>query len=698
MAITNIISGEYLHIDEVDITVGRSGEDVSIAFSLDPFAGGTFGTKPIWDVPTINANLNRTGFDWYTNNGTVLADNVLNFGFWNTQNDFFGTGYINDDFDTAFSEFFDFQALNPAQRDAARFAIGLWDDLIAVDFVETDVATADIRFGMTDTGGAQAYAYLPFGTIFNDPPGSGGFTKIEDLGGDVWIDYTVGSNFFPLTSSFYASTTLIHEIGHGLGLSHPGDYNATDDNDGDGVPDPITYAGDAFYAQDSLQYSIMSYFDAFETGAQHIDWTLMNFAYPSTPMVHDIAAIQAIYGADLDTRVTDTVYGFNSTADRSVFDFEINTRPVISIYDAGGVDTLDFSGWDTPSVIDLNEGAFSSGGGTEEFLTLAEINANRAAAGFGARSQATYDLYVNLFKNPQGLTSGLFKDNISIAYGTVIENAVGGGGDDVIVANNVANIINGGGGLDIVSYETALSPVVLIMGGFIGGGAAGDTLISIEGMIGTSGNDILVGDNGDNVIDGGTGGNDVMNGFGGVDTLSYAKATAGVTIDLGNGKGGGVAKGDTFLNFENVTGTDFADKLNGNAGNNVLKGGDGDDIINGGDGMDMIYGGAGADVMSGGKKADTFVFTMADADGSLDRIKDFVAGTDKIDLSAIDANLGSAINDAFTFIGSTAFSGTAGELRYQGNRLQGDIDGDGVADIDVALLGSPALTIADLIL
>ena len=87
-------------------------------------------------------------------------------------------------------------------------------------------------------------------------------------------------------------------------------------------PDPISYENDAFFAQDSLQYSIMSYWDAYETGAQHIDWSLLNFAYAATPLVHDIAAIQAIYGADPNTRTGDTVYGFNSTADRSAFDFD----------------------------------------------------------------------------------------------------------------------------------------------------------------------------------------------------------------------------------------------------------------------------------------------------------------------------------------------------------------------------------------
>jgi hypothetical protein len=108
----------------------------------------------------------------------------------------------------------------------------------------------------------------------------------------------------------------------------------------------------------------MSYFNAEFSGGGHIDWNRVNWVYGQTPLLHDIATAQKMYGADLTTRTGNTVYGFNSTAERDVFDFTKNNMPVISIYDAGGEDTLDFSGWNTSSKIDLNPGAFSSGGGS----------------------------------------------------------------------------------------------------------------------------------------------------------------------------------------------------------------------------------------------------------------------------------------------------------------------------------------------
>ncbi|OWK31121.1 M10 family metallopeptidase C-terminal domain-containing protein [Sphingomonas dokdonensis] len=501
--------------------------------SVDPDAGGTYNGKPIWDVTTINANLNRTGQDWYTNNYGVLDDGVLNFGFWKNYGELANSYYVNatgtDSFEEAIRA--NFSAFNAGQRGIARSSINLWDDLINISFRETKSYDGDINFGNTATGGAQAYAYLPFGDIYDASYKEAyDFTQIGRLAGDVWIDGFVGSNFNPLANSYYAVTTMIHEIGHAIGLSHPGDYNATDDNDGDGVADPITYANDAKFAQDSRQYSIMSYFDAYETGAQHIDFTLTNFAYAATPLVHDISAIQAIYGADMTTRTGNTTYGFNSNAREDAFDFTLNTRPIVTIWDAGGRDTLDFSGWDTPSIMDLNEGAFSSGGGVIEFPSLEEVNAKRAELGFAARTQAQYDYYVDL-RNELGLENGLFTDNVSIAYGTVIENAVGGGGDDLIIVNSAANRIDGGAGVDTVSYETATSGVTVSLANGVGSaGAAGDRFTSIEGVIGSKFDDRLTGDAGNNIFEGGAG-DDRLIGGGGRDAFVFKLNNGGTGID-----------------------------------------------------------------------------------------------------------------------------------------------------------------------
>jgi Ca2+-binding RTX toxin-like protein len=192
------------------------------------------------------------------------------------------------------------------------------------------------------------------------------------------------------------------------------------------------------------------------------------------------------------------------------------------------------------------------------------------------------------------------------------------------------------------------------------GGAGADEIHGLEGndeLRGDGGNDRLFGDAGDDLLGGGTG-NDRLHGGVGDDVL---------------------------------LGGDGADRLWGQ---------DGDDTLNGGAGDDILIGGAGRDLLTGGFGADIFVFNaLADSPPARpDVIADVQPGLDRIDVSRIDAIATTPEDDAFRFIGASAFGGAAGELRQGAAGLLGDVNGDGIADLVIELTGAPTLTAADFIL
>ena len=281
------------------------------------------------------------------------------------------------------------------------------------------------RFHNRDGGPGQAAAFIP--------DMGGKYNKID---GDVYVNGEQPDNY-DLYYGGYGETTITHEIGHAIGLSHTGDYNATDS---EGNPVQPTYDADATFFQDTYQYSIMSYFGADNSGATgFVNWATGGYYQtPQTPMIHDIAAVQSLYGADLTTRTGNTVYGFNSNAGNAVYDFTQNKNPFLSIYDAGGHDTLDLSGFTGDhEILDLRPGAFSTGYNHGD---AAQLNAVWGINGSQAFWDAVYD---GRTSNPAFLT-----ENIGIAYNTIIEDGKTGTGNDLLQGNDVANVLDAGAGND----------------------------------------------------------------------------------------------------------------------------------------------------------------------------------------------------------------------------------------------------------
>ncbi|MEZ5908176.1 MAG: tandem-95 repeat protein [Hyphomicrobiaceae bacterium] len=175
-------------------------------------------------------------------------------------------------------------------------------------------------------------------------------------------------------------------------------------------------------------------------------------------------------------------------------------------------------------------------------------------------------------------------------YGDLVN---GLGGDDVLTGGPGGDTLDGGDGIDIASYATSSGGVTasLLAGTASGGDGEGDTLIGIEGLIGSDHADDLTGDGGNNVIEG-RGGADVLAGLGGTDTASYVSSGGGVNVSLTSGLGsGGDAEGDALTGFENLIGSSHDDILAGDSGANVIEGRGGDDTLVGGSGDDILDGG-----------------------------------------------------------------------------------------------------------
>jgi serralysin len=430
--------------EPIDSEFGRD----ALPFRLEDLTGlATFRGKPIFDNEQVIAQLD-------TGRAINAASGVITFGFLDGPT---AIGlYNNPKYQGFFSQGFGYQEFTAAQKAAARQTMVLWDDLIAASIVEKEGNGVDIQFA-NDVNTPAGFAYYP-----------GNGPKFQ---GDVWIaapEVNWVSSWLQYSS--YGKSTLVHEAGHALGLSHPGNYDASNDADGDGIPDPITYQNDAFYAQDSQQYTIMSYFNMQNTGALVVNGAILQLANPDTPLLHDILAIQAKYGADPTTRAGDTSYFSNSTAGNGVYDLAQNPYPFLSVYDAGGEDTFDFSSANRSVFIDLRPGSFSSAA----LGTLSLELANSMVAEFNAAtdgvlqpdfrywtSQAQLDGFAagigaavaqRLFGDTGvgGLTAVAHR-NVSIAYNTTIENANGGSARDYLVGNAVANTLNGNDGNDVLN-------------------------------------------------------------------------------------------------------------------------------------------------------------------------------------------------------------------------------------------------------
>ncbi len=290
--------------------------------------------------------------------------------------------------------------LNATQVAAARLALQSWSNVAGLVFTEvadTSANVGDFRFAFASVFSSNSWgaSYYP-----NDFFASAA---------DVWINPSRSSDLnWSVGSSNFES--MMHEIGHGLGLKHPGNYNGS----GSGAP-PFLSA-----ALDNSNFTVMSYNDLannlFRKVTQNADGTPkieFIFVNRDSPMVLDVQAIQHLYGANTSYKTGNDIYTFDPA-----------TPFFRTIWDAGGNDTISVANFSLGCVINLQPGQYSS----------ISMLSDPLPSGYSGGSVPTYD----------------GKNNLGIAYNCIIENAIGGSGNDTLIGNAANNNLSGGAGDDTI--------------------------------------------------------------------------------------------------------------------------------------------------------------------------------------------------------------------------------------------------------
>jgi|GEM_PF-998858 serralysin len=618
-----------------------------------------------------------------------------------------------------------FQPLNPVQRDGVVQALAAWARIADIEFVQVSEAAGDI--------GDMRFA----SSVFRDNPATTSLDERKFAGhayypgnlpqsGDVWLNSsvvtsTLAADYGPGQANFF---TLLHEIGHALGLKHP------HDSGGLGVTATDDWRGT----------SLMSY-RLFPGGSAEPFQMLSVSKVPTTPMAWDIAAIQHLYGANRVATAGDDVYPRNPA---SVFE---------TVWDAGGNDTIDLNRDFTlvlPGAagksITLFPGGASTFGGPYRVTDAGGMVRFETADTLFIAPDAHIENALGSFRNDtlvgspgDDVLDGAIGDDSLLGLGGA--NILRGNlGDDTLLPGPDADMVDGGPGRDTVDFLLVRDrPVIADLARGTSSDGTTDTLISIENIVGGFRDDTLSGDDGENRIDGRLGsdeifggggadellggagdGNDTLHGDDGFDTLDGGDGNDELHGDAGDdtllaGPGadrmfGGAdtdtaswlaspmpmnasllasqakdgAGIDTLNGIENLIGSAHGDTLVGDGGPNALFGEAGGDVLTGGGGPDRLFGGGDGDV-----------FRFADGDSSRgdarDEILDFrPADGDLIDVSAIDANPAAAGDQAFAWIGAAAFS-RAGQLRYGvegvNTIIRANLDADLAPDVAIVLAG-----------
>ncbi|MDB5693153.1 MAG: serralysin-like metalloprotease protein [Alphaproteobacteria bacterium] len=472
--------------DNDDPTAQKGGGATFDPRAANP-AGGNIGQ-------VLTLGTNPDGSHFFTGDRNV--DAILIGSKWGTTNLTYsfptsGSNYNGAGFDPqGVSNYF--VVLGPQQQAAARAAFASLSALTGLTFTEiteTDTVHADIRISQTaDQDDPSAFGNFPSDT--------------KGIAGDIWFGRTNQPYYDFAFKGTWGFATMMHEIGHTMGLKHGHqDYTNVDLSFYFGTfPRPGTQS--LTPDRDGQAWSLMTYTPA--------PFTNSNFAgdkisQPQTYMQYDLAALQYLYGANFNTNSGDSVYTFSQTTGEMFINGVGQGAPsgnkiFLTVWDGGGNDTIDASNYANGVTIDLRPGEFST-------VDQAQLVNNLAAQNL-----------VNLA--PGNFAMSLLYNNDARS---LIENAKGGTGNDIFIGNTANNVLDGGAGSDTVIFTNTTGVNVTLNDTntdvIVTHDGETDTLRSIENIQGTIGNDILIGNSQNNTLSGGAGGADNLSGGDGDDRL-----------------------------------------------------------------------------------------------------------------------------------------------------------------------------------
>lgn len=417
-------------------TIGESGESLAMAQrGLSEFARSISAPAPSGLLASAQAQSKTTaGFGAVANSGTPYVNTLDSTYYWRNKtqltysfNDSIPAEYKSDPLALKYTD--GWRSLNSTERQAVRSALTDIDTFIDIDFQEV-ASNGDIRFNVV--------------TIDSNFAGFANYPGNRSLAGDVFLGGDIPGMNFSEGARGYA--LIVHEMGHALGLKHPFEAPAM-------LPSELD--NQSVSVMSYTRYRYLEFTATWNAGTGRYSGEYLVNARPTQLSLFDVQAMHAVYGPETSTRTGNDVY-------------TVGNRQYLTIWDAGGVDTIDVAQATGASRINLNGGTISSVNVQTNADIIARVLADLARQGAPERQSITDWVTTSVNKIASDLYNG--ENNLAIVQGAVIENVNTGSGNDQVWDNAVNNRINTGAGNDTIN---------LGHGGFdwVDGGSGQDTAV-----------------------------------------------------------------------------------------------------------------------------------------------------------------------------------------------------------------------------